>query len=403
MSRTPRMLLCNCFFWSKVTFALVLALSGILFCSIRVYDLRQYALADLRRSAVIRNNGSIPIPTNADGTATTQCYHDENGLARLEIPDRGRMMMGFHLNWEVDNPTAITNRLGRVAPAVINAFMKVDMTQIRPFDFDSLRWHGYEVQKVGGILELTLEPVSDIDGIPDTFYDEVARELRAINSEKGVPVFLRWGHEMNGDWVLAYGYRPISYKTSFIKMADAVRRYTNMTAMVWAPNVGIQYPFNAAPGDGSAPKPRPGTAEFRELDTDNNGVIAPGDDPYLPYYPGDEHVDWVGLSIYFYPLADKYLRRQMNLVDLENQVARFGRCWIFYDRFCRQRNKPMLAIKKAWWTQMWSRDTISLMAETKARGSLGRDKCEWGWDLGGGTLVMARDMEFKCDGSVVLR
>jgi len=33
------------------------------------------------------------------------------------------------------------------------------------------------------------------------------------------------------------------------------------------------------------------------LDTNNNGVLDAGDDAFSPYYPGDELVDWIGLSI----------------------------------------------------------------------------------------------------------
>lgn len=33
------------------------------------------------------------------------------------------------------------------------------------------------------------------------------------------------------------------------------------------------------------------------LDTNNNGVLDAGDDAFSPYYPGDDVVDWIGLSI----------------------------------------------------------------------------------------------------------
>ena len=52
------------------------------------------------------------------------------------------------------------------------------------------------------------------------------------------------------------------------------------------------------------------------MDTNKNGVVDTGDgklaevlffskpyfiaDPYGPYYPGDEWVDWVGMSIYHF-------------------------------------------------------------------------------------------------------
>jgi hypothetical protein len=46
-----------------------------------------------------------------------------------------------------------------------------------------------------------------------------------------------------------YGLRPVEYKTSFIKMANAVHNRSNLTAMMWSPNIGYQYPFGAQLSD----------------------------------------------------------------------------------------------------------------------------------------------------------
>ncbi|OAV95369.1 hypothetical protein PTTG_05428 [Puccinia triticina 1-1 BBBD Race 1] len=35
------------------------------------------------------------------------------------------------------------------------------------------------------------------------------------------------------------------------------------------------------------------------LDTDHDGKVGPTDDPFTPYYPGDDQVDWIGLSTYY--------------------------------------------------------------------------------------------------------
>lgn len=65
---------------------------------------------------------------------------------------------------------------------------------------------------------------------------------------------------------------------------------------------------------------RPSAADLQLMDTNRDGVVnSQGrqfrytdylkkvligyyitDDPYAPYYPGDEYVDWVGASIYTY-------------------------------------------------------------------------------------------------------
>ena len=42
----------------------------------------------------------------------------------------------------------------------------------------------------------------------------------------------------------------------------------------------------------------PGTPNFQAMDTNGDGQLTMADDMYTPYYPGDEYVDWVGMSIY---------------------------------------------------------------------------------------------------------
>lgn len=39
--------------------------------------------------------------------------------------------------------------------------------------------------------------------------------------------------------------------------------------------------------------------EATALDTSGDGQLSPLDSPFSPYYPGDEYVDWVGLSVYY--------------------------------------------------------------------------------------------------------
>jgi beta-mannanase len=36
------------------------------------------------------------------------------------------------------------------------------------------------------------------------------------------------------------------------------------------------------------------------LDTNGDGKVDSNDDPFSPYYPGDDWVDWVGLSVYWF-------------------------------------------------------------------------------------------------------
>jgi hypothetical protein len=39
--------------------------------------------------------------------------------------------------------------------------------------------------------------------------------------------------------------------------------------------------------------------EANALDTDGDGTLTIADSPFSPYYPGDDYIDWVGLSVYY--------------------------------------------------------------------------------------------------------
>ena len=64
--------------------------------------------------------------------------------------------------------------------------------------------------------------------------------------------------------------------------------------MVWAPNTGLGYPYGSSFANLGTT-----AADRLLLDTNRDNVLSELDDPYLPYYPGDDFVDWVGLSSYW--------------------------------------------------------------------------------------------------------
>ena len=158
--------------------------------------------------------------------------------------------------------------------------------------------------------------------------------------------------------------------------------------MVWGPNLGINYPFRG----GGRPYPTMETdpINFMALDTNGDGIINYLDDPYGPYYPGDDFVDWIGMSLYWYPdegtgfngpVPATYFRDQ--LMGVGPTVEQFsplalqdGGLRQFYRRFVQEKNKPMMipetaapyipsqpavashaAIKEAWYSQILSAET----------------------------------------------
>ncbi len=103
-------------------------------------------------------------------------------------------------------------------------------------------------------------------GVYDAYFEEFADTIKAFNS----PVFISIDHEMNGDW---YPYSQDYAKTdataaqfvaAWRHIIDIFRaRGATNVAWVWAPNV---------PDVGKVPA--------------------------TAYYPGDDYVDWVGVSFY---------------------------------------------------------------------------------------------------------
>ena len=116
--------------------------------------------------------------------------------------------------------------------------------------------------------------------------------------------------------------------------------------MVWTPYVGYDYP-NIGGVVNNLQNNIPAT-----LDTNGNGLLEPADDPYGPYYPGDEYVDWVGLANNWAPEAIKarkdipagYYEGCMNgnngfIAAIQTGASQAN--LDFYGRFANQR-KPMI-------------------------------------------------------------
>ncbi|KAI8618754.1 glycoside hydrolase superfamily [Chytriomyces sp. MP71] len=386
-----KMRVCFVIFWLKVFLALSMTISMLAYFCLEIYQLHLNATPP---------NGFLPdrpiqIVDPATGKVDTGCNFDASqGFARLQPQSKRQIMLGMSLDWHVETPLTMRRKLNGFNPLVYNTFMLFDADMTGYYDRNSLNWFGSEVGKVGGILELTMQPSTpDLSRYNDSMFDVLAQQLYTINSQYGVPILLRFGHEMNGDWVV-YGNRPLEFVALFRQMAGFVRMYTNMTAMVWGPNVGTTYPYV---GVGLSPIPTTGP-EFEALDTNHDGVIDQLDDPYTPYYPGDDVVDWVALSLYYYPFDDcrncpvpttyfhDYLTGSgpvvAKAVDPDKYSSQYTSVHSFYNMFCTSgsHNKPILLpetgspyvpeygsgpgqwnevdIKMAWWNQIFNQSTL---------------------------------------------
>lgn len=85
-----------------------------------------------------------------------------------------------------------------------------------------------------------------------------------------------------------------------------------------------------------------------------HGELAPGDDPYGPYYPGDEAVDWVGLTMLRYGVSQRFGANVQPgsdelgaRLDEDFGYGAPGSRTSFYDRFAGSRDQPMLLVTGA--------------------------------------------------------
>ncbi|MEA2552756.1 MAG: hypothetical protein QOJ65_932 [Fimbriimonadaceae bacterium] len=139
----------------------------------------------------------------------------------------------------------------------------------RPFPTEWAK-HLYQARAAAHIV---WEP-SSLDEVQD---DQYLRGFARDCWRSGVPVFLRYAGEMNGDWV-PYGADPAAYIEKFRLVARIIRQYAPNVAMVWCPN------------------------EIPESKIEQ-------------FFPGDDAVDWVGVNFYSVTFSDADINRPVEWVN----------------------------------------------------------------------------------------
>lgn len=208
---------------------------------------------------------------------------------QVPVPPDGKAYLGVQVQWQSDTPAAVAQRLGRT-PAIFGRFVSFPMSADDLTQVDDVV---SQVAAVHGKFFITLEPQQGLAAVTSEVAQQFAQTAAGWNA-KGVDVFVRFGQEMNGSWYI-WGQKPLEYVTAFRVVAEAVHTYAPRTVMVWSPNYGGGYPFPGEPY-----LAQPGSADFALLDTNHDGRITEADDPYTPYYPGDQYVDWVGITLYHF-------------------------------------------------------------------------------------------------------
>jgi hypothetical protein len=242
-----------------------------------------------------------------------------------------------------------------------------------------------QIRADGHMMLLTLEPKHGLAAITPGVIAGLVQDLVSLNAE-GVPVIVRFAHEMNGSWY-PWSQQPVEYKSVFSQVAEAVHGGAPGSAMMWAPNYGGGYPFA-----GGQYEAKPGTPDFEALDTDHDGVLTMADDSYAPYYPGDAAVDWVGMSLYHwgarYPWGENEIPEANKFADqlTGNYVGANGDDSLlpdFYHVYSQDHDKPLAIpetaalynpavggapesdIKRTWWDQVFSPQTAAQFPQLK--------------------------------------
>lgn len=288
-------------------------------------------------------------PTDGAATPTTSPIQSQgpiatpaSGLARLEPADGA--YFGLNLDWGSETAVKASQDLGRT-PAVWVQFARFPLDDGGRANLDAFIG---QVAAVGGIALITLEPRDGLAAVTDAAATDLAALLDGYWTTNGVRTFVRFGHEMNGSWY-AWSQQPADFIAAFRRVAAAVHAGAPRSAMIWAPNEGGGYPF---PGGTFAAVP--GSPAIADLDTDGDGRLTAADDPYAPYYPGDDAVDWVGMSLYHwglvYPWGENEMPRPATFAAMlrgQDTGAHPGAVAVpdFYDTYAVGHDRPMAIVE----------------------------------------------------------
>lgn len=216
--------------------------------------------------------------------------------ARLE-PPQGGLLVGVNLAWGAKTIKDFNEKTG------FEHACYVDFTEFPRETYSHLDSHVAQVAEYEAIYLLTLEPMHGLDAITPEAVHRFAEQAAAWR-EKGARLMIRFAHEMNGGWY-PWSMRPALYRAKFRLVAQALRQKIPDLAMVWAPNEGGDYPYwpyQKMTKQTYLEEKRGTEEDWILLDTNGDGILF-RDDPYTPFYPGDDVVDWVGMTVYHWGSA----------------------------------------------------------------------------------------------------
>ena len=292
---------------------------------------------------VVFRSAAAPTAVSPSGiTAVSSPSAMAEGVSR---PADGAVYYGVQLDWQQDSIAQYVARLGR-EPVVFGHYAHFPLMAA---DRDGLTEATSQIETAGGKLLLTLMPHQGLAAVDEGAILELAALLADYN-RRGIEVLVRYGPEMNGSWY-SWGLRAEEYVASFRRVAQAVHESAPGSVMVWSPYYGGGYPFPSQEYD--LP---PNAAELEAIDTNHDGLLDMNDDPYAPYYPGDEYVDWVALTDYHrgnrwpwgdnqVPIADQLRSRLLGRYN--GPIADERSVPNFYQQYAEDKDKPFALAETA--------------------------------------------------------
>ncbi len=272
--------------------------------------------------------------------------------------------LGVSLDWAADSAADHAERLGAPA-AVYDRPVPLPMSEQEQ---GHLRDFFAQLSGQGSHALLTVRPEIPLADVDDARAAALAAQVADVAEGYEGTVFVRFAPQMNAPWV-PWGQQPEAYTEAFRAVATAMDAELSEPVMVWSPAAAEDYPFR----DPSPTAPSGGA--LGPLDTDGSGVWDFDDDAYRPYYPGDDVVDWVGLSAYHDRTGDGPAR---NTVPEPGAFEALlgpagaggpGTGADFYATYAAARDRPVLVetgafyspdapgageqeVKSAWWDQV---------------------------------------------------
>ncbi|KAI9324973.1 glycoside hydrolase superfamily [Zopfochytrium polystomum] len=266
---------------------------------------------EISQTRARRSNNVLAAAAAAAAATSIACLLAQSAIAPAAAsrsplpvaPNDGVLFGAWYDRPHGDTPLDINNRLGRN----LSFFQTdIDLTgtskpETAPNITDQFIQH-LDQTNTDAIAYLTVYPFYGFDAVTDAQLDDLVTRIKKIIAS-GRSLFLRYAPEMNGSWFY-YGQNPEGFVTSWKRVYSYVTSRLgsdiDKIAFLWSPNSADGYPWPGGVSSPQYPLNSTDASRVKLLDTDNDGNLTMNDNPYSPYYPGDDFVDWVGFSVYHY-------------------------------------------------------------------------------------------------------